>query len=428
VFFQLGMEKSAARVSAQLAKSVQGMLDILTKQQGGVTSVGTFFEEFFRLNESMEKFMNPDHLKQSMAGLDLSGDMITMTDEMKGIMSAHANWMQFLMKHVENGVPIDDLASWSPKRVTKFLRDHGVNPMPRPSDAIQRKLAQYLKKFCLACMETINSMPDDDQAAALGAEAMGTATEEDIATIAKMNSKIERPDFVVEAQIPPETKLSAFSQWKAIKCENAFERARYNYEQKFGNGLAVYGVWLIFERIAGTHQMILESPSKDYLLIVAAARDTDDEKCLAIRPIGVRDVNGLPLVQVEYTYGTKKEGMKAHEKMSAGLRQGTLMQSEDVTSEQMDILICLLRENYENLNKDDSAFTDLEKGIPKKWKFSVVRPVDASKRGGIVYCPSPCGKAASKVCSRCKTAAYCSPECQKLQWKSHKRECRPPIA
>jgi hypothetical protein len=424
------MDKSSARVSAQFAKSVQGMVDILTNKQQGVTSLGTFFEEFFRLNEAMEKFMDPDCLKQSMAALDLSGDMVTMTDEMREIMSAHANWMKFLMKHVENGVPIDDPGSWTPDRVTKFLREHGVNPQPRPSDDIQRKLAQHLAKFCLACFETINSMPDDDQAAALGAEAMGTATEEDIATIAKMNSKVDHRDFVVEAQIPPETKLSAFSQWNvlhSVKCEKVFERARCSYEQKFGSGHAVNRVWLMLETIAGTHQMILENPSKDYLLIVAADRDTDDEKSLAIRPIGVRDVNGLPLVQVEYTYGTKKDGMKALEKLTAGLRQGTLMQSEDVTSEQMDILTCLLRENYENLNKDDSAFTDLEKGIPKKWKFSVVRQVNASKRGGIVYCPSPCGKAASKVCSRCKTAAYCSPECQKLQWKSHKRECRSPV-
>jgi hypothetical protein len=171
---------------------------------------------------------------------------------------------------------------------------------------------------------------------------------------------------------------------------------------------------------------MLDNPGKDHVLVIQAGKDTDDEKGLAIRPIGVRDVNALPLVHVEYTCGTKKEGMKAAEKMMGGLRQGTLMLSKEVTSEQMDILTCLLRENYENLNKVDCAFTECEKSIPKKWKFSVVRPVDATKRGGIVYCPSGCGKAASKVCSRCKTAAYCSPECQKSQWKSHKRECKPP--
>jgi hypothetical protein len=423
------MDKSCARVQAQIAKSIKGMFDILSKQ--GVTSFGIFLHEFSTVTEAMEKFASPGALQQSFAGLDLSENdngMITMTDEIKGAMAAHADWMQFLLKHTEKGVPFDDPADWPSERVSKFLGDHGVNPRPLPSEDIQRKLAKHLVKFCMACCEVINSAPDDEQSAALGAEAMGTATEEDLAIIAKMNSLVKKPDFVVMAQIPPETKLSTFSQWNAsIKCEAVFERARYNYVQKFGNGLVEGRVWLLLEMVARAHQMILDNPGKDYLQCISSDKDTDGEKSLSIRPIGVRDVNGLPLIQVEYSYGTKKEGMKAVEKMMAGLRKGTLMSSEEVTSEQMDILTCLLRENYENLNKEDSAFIEREKGIPKKWKFSVVRPVDATKRGGIVYCPaSGCGKAASKVCSRCKTAAYCSSECQKSQWKSHKRECKPP--
>jgi hypothetical protein len=136
-----------------------------------------------------------------------------MTDGMQGAMAAYANWVKFLMKHVEIGAPIEDPASWPSERVTTFLLDHGVNPRPLPPDDLQRKLAKYLVKFCLACCETINSMPDNDQAAALGRETMGTATEEDLVAIAKMNSKVKKPDFVVEAQIPPETKLSTLSQW-----------------------------------------------------------------------------------------------------------------------------------------------------------------------------------------------------------------------
>lgn len=29
------------------------------------------------------------------------------------------------------------------------------------------------------------------------------------------------------------------------------------------------------------------------------------------------------------------------------------------------------------------------------------------------------------VCARCKEEEYCSTECQKKRWKSHKRECKP---
>mmetsp|Transcript_4478 Transcript_4478/g.8260 ORF Transcript_4478/g.8260 Transcript_4478/m.8260 type:complete len:145 (+) Transcript_4478:138-572(+) len=34
-----------------------------------------------------------------------------------------------------------------------------------------------------------------------------------------------------------------------------------------------------------------------------------------------------------------------------------------------------------------------------------------------------CGKDASKKCSRCSTVWYCSPECQRQDWKSHKPVC-----
>ena len=30
-----------------------------------------------------------------------------------------------------------------------------------------------------------------------------------------------------------------------------------------------------------------------------------------------------------------------------------------------------------------------------------------------------------KTCSKCKTVAYCSKECQKKDWEGHKKDCRP---
>ncbi|KAK3052705.1 hypothetical protein LTR09_006187 [Extremus antarcticus] len=38
-----------------------------------------------------------------------------------------------------------------------------------------------------------------------------------------------------------------------------------------------------------------------------------------------------------------------------------------------------------------------------------------------------CGKAnSSKQCGRCRQVFYCSPECQKTDWKQHKEDCSPP--
>jgi serine/threonine protein kinase len=34
-----------------------------------------------------------------------------------------------------------------------------------------------------------------------------------------------------------------------------------------------------------------------------------------------------------------------------------------------------------------------------------------------------CGEPASKKCSKCKSIAYCSVDCQKVHWKDHKPEC-----
>ncbi|KAJ7591741.1 hypothetical protein C8J56DRAFT_518572 [Mycena floridula] len=41
-------------------------------------------------------------------------------------------------------------------------------------------------------------------------------------------------------------------------------------------------------------------------------------------------------------------------------------------------------------------------------------------------CSAATRRAQLKTCSRCKTARYCSPECQKSDWVAHKQDCGPP--
>jgi len=37
-----------------------------------------------------------------------------------------------------------------------------------------------------------------------------------------------------------------------------------------------------------------------------------------------------------------------------------------------------------------------------------------------------CSSLGAKPCARCKRSFYCSPSCQKLSWKKHKKTCKAP--
>jgi len=39
-----------------------------------------------------------------------------------------------------------------------------------------------------------------------------------------------------------------------------------------------------------------------------------------------------------------------------------------------------------------------------------------------------CSSTPAKPCARCKSTFYCSPSCQKLAWKKHKKTCKPPTS
>ena len=49
------------------------------------------------------------------------------------------------------------------------------------------------------------------------------------------------------------------------------------------------------------------------------------------------------------------------------------------------------------------------------------RPAPTSETG---FHACPCGKPGTNVCSGCNAAWYCSRECQKANWRQHKKECR----
>ena len=56
--------------------------------------------------------------------------------------------------------------------------------------------------------------------------------------------------------------------------------------------------------------------------------------------------------------------------------------------------------------------------------WPVTRPHDrAVSRSAMVSCVN-CGKAgADKKCAKCYAVAYCSKDCQRENWKAHKKQC-----
>ena len=55
------------------------------------------------------------------------------------------------------------------------------------------------------------------------------------------------------------------------------------------------------------------------------------------------------------------------------------------------------------------------------------KPENSEDKERAFKCPV-CGKAAHLLCSRCKAVRYCSKECQKQDWKEHKKVCSVPGA
>jgi len=429
------------------------MLLVLTK--AGATSLGTFFDDFMTIMEANTESEGAraaclKDLGDRIASMGVGDDgKIAITDELQKQMGAQIQWMEFMLKHCD-GVPMVDPAAWSTGKLTKFLKQHAIDPKPVPPKAALTKTARHLKKFCLACMEAVNSAPDDEEAAALGREAMGTADDTDRAKIRHMYPSAERQTFLIDPQLPPGAELSALPRLCGGGCSPfgpTFEAMRCAYADTFGtrrSGIAddgrekdIYdGLLRILTVVAQSLDIMRNDAGQDILVCVDADKNKTTEQTLTIRAldafeVGQERIQGgihpIPLVVVEYLHGRKsKAGARHIQTFTAGLRRGTLFRTVNASTEEIDLLRTLLEDNRKELAEQDTLLQTYEKeGIHKGWKLSVVRPADPNKAGGAKTCLC-CPNRASKTCGRCGTAGYCSSECQRKGWATHKKTCRKP--
>ena len=95
----------------------------------------------------------------------------------------------------------------------------------------------------------------------------------------------------------------------------------------------------------------------------------------------------------------------------------------------------ILEENHARL--DPTFVASASKGLVADWRVSILQPVpkQGEKTTAVIkeMC-ALCGKeeeaggAPLKACARCKVQKYCSKECQKADWKMHKKTCVAPEA
>jgi hypothetical protein len=77
------------------------------------------------------------------------------------------------------------------------------------------------------------------------------------------------------------------------------------------------------------------------------------------------------------------------------------------------------------IQKEDPTFYDylLHRELPPGWSpdpDKVQQILGLMTRDECRACRNP---QTSKICSACKVARYCNPECQRLDWETHKAVC-----
>jgi hypothetical protein len=387
------------------------------------------FLEFSRVTEATEE-INPEYLAKIMGEMDLSGEMVSLSDNMREAMKTQAEWMQFLMNHTEGGVPMDDPSGWTETKVREYLKKHGLSiPTNTPNaNEILVPVARHMIDFCHCCLVLLdNSLPDDEHAEALGRRSMGEATERDHQLIAQREAPVQRLEVILEAQIPAFTKLSKLSKWTGGgNTLQVFETTRLYHKMNY-KIRSLHEMLEQLDEIAVAFDWVATGEHSDVLVMFSADEGNSEEQSLAVRALEAREMDGVPVLSIQWVSATKKgNGPDTVNKLARGFVQGkTVFHNHQISSVAMDLLVSLIAANRDNLDSTDDVFKAFERQLPLGWKFSVLRPVDPSKKGGVMNCPG-CGKTAKKLCGKCKNVSYCSRDCQVSCWKKHKPNCKAP--
>ena len=78
--------------------------------------------------------------------------------------------LQIMLEHTKDPMSMEDCSSWDLTKLLRFIRDHKLDPFPLPSKETLAALVNEMWVFVMACMRVIDSIPSDEEAAALGVQ------------------------------------------------------------------------------------------------------------------------------------------------------------------------------------------------------------------------------------------------------------------
>lgn len=165
-------------------------------------------------------------------------------------------------------------------------------------------------------------------------------------------------------------------------------------------------------------------------------QDKEMVRAIAVDMVSCKRWKKQPMFVVMYNVTEKKEAgtprflravddqQKFHSEAQRDM-ENRLFQFE-VTLPEQDMLISMLEHNAAMLPKNYKK--ELAKKYPDIYTPSAIVPLGKPyvDEGSAKLPCALCGERGSAWCSRCKSTWYCSKDCQKLDWKEHKKVCKEP--
>eukprot|EP01083_Nonionella_stella_P071309 191465_1 len=392
-----------------LSQNYSSMCLLLT--ESGCKQLGSFFRE------CADSSIALDEANQEMNHWSIStgpDELIHLDDAQINTLQKTQKCMEFALKYGRS-VPFDDPHKWNNQKLTQFLAENNVTPKPMPPRDVLVKVVVELVDMKYKMMNTLSNMPEDDELQAIGKKVFSSNQNQN-EYISDNDDKFNTFNYVIDAQQIPSNPF-VLPHW-ASSVGKMFTVMR---------GASILGAEITTKPFKDMQEslVVIANSIDKYDCIekipMFVAQDHEQTRGLSIIVTAVKDAHGVPVVVIKYFVGTRSMGSAGMRNMMAEMRKGALMQEIPCDLVEVKLMTRLFQKNRKKML--DHVIQDSEKPWAKGWHLSAFIPYQKGEK----KCPS-CHKLATLRCSRCKTVAYCSRQCQKVDWKLHKKICKKPVS